>query len=53
LRRDRALIEFDAPLRDITPGQAVVMYNEDVVIGGGTIAHAVSAAEAEEVAATC
>lgn len=53
LRRDRALIEFDAPLRDITPGQAVVMYNEDVVIGGGTIAHAVSVAEAEEIAATC
>lgn len=30
-------IDFDEPQRAITPGQAVVMYDGDVVIGGGTI----------------
>jgi tRNA-specific 2-thiouridylase len=30
-------IHFDAPQRDITPGQAAVIYDGDVVIGGGLI----------------
>ena len=30
-------VVFDAPQRAITPGQAVVLYDGDVVIGGGTI----------------
>ncbi len=30
-------VKFDEPQRAITSGQAVVLYNEDVVIGGGTI----------------
>jgi tRNA-specific 2-thiouridylase len=33
----RAGVEFDAPLRDVTPGQAVVAYQGDVVLGGGII----------------
>ena len=32
-----ARVEFDEPQRAITPGQAVVLYNGDTVIGGGTI----------------
>ena len=33
----RATVEFDVPLRDITPGQAVVAYQGDTVLGGGII----------------
>ncbi|MCL2181387.1 MAG: tRNA 2-thiouridine(34) synthase MnmA [Treponema sp.] len=34
---DRLRIEFDSPQRAITGGQAAVMYDGDVVVGGGTI----------------
>ncbi len=34
---DRLHIEFDEPQRAITKGQAVVMYDGDVVVGGGRI----------------
>ena len=34
---DRAELEFDAPQTAITPGQAVVFYDGDVVVGGGWI----------------
>ncbi|MBQ3426842.1 MAG: tRNA 2-thiouridine(34) synthase MnmA [Clostridia bacterium] len=34
---DRLHVEFDEPQRAITGGQAVVLYDGDVVIGGGTI----------------
>jgi len=34
---DTLHIEFEKPQRAITPGQAVVMYDGDVVVGGGTI----------------
>ena len=37
LEDGRAVVEFDTPLRDITPGQAVVAYRGDVVLGGGII----------------
>jgi tRNA-specific 2-thiouridylase len=32
-----ARVEFDEPQRAITPGQAVVLYDGDAVVGGGTI----------------
>lgn len=34
---ERARVVFDQPLRDITPGQAVVFYNGEVCLGGGII----------------
>ncbi|MDR1617397.1 MAG: tRNA 2-thiouridine(34) synthase MnmA [Syntrophomonadaceae bacterium] len=37
LDADLIRVEFDQPQRAITKGQAVVLYDEDLVIGGGTI----------------
>jgi tRNA-specific 2-thiouridylase len=37
LENSRASVEFDAPVSAITPGQAVVLYDGDVVVGGGWI----------------
>lgn len=33
----RVQVRFEAPVRDLTPGQAAVFYDGDVVLGGGTI----------------
>jgi tRNA-specific 2-thiouridylase len=45
----RVRVDFVTPQRAITPGQAVVFYGEDEVLGGGTIASA-GAAAADEAA---
>ena len=36
---DQVLVTFKEPQRAITPGQAVVFYDGDYVVGGGTIIH--------------
>jgi tRNA-specific 2-thiouridylase len=35
----RARVCFDAPVRDLTPGQAAVFYDGDLVLGGGMISY--------------
>jgi len=35
--KDKLHIEFDSPQRAVTKGQAVVLYDNDIVVGGGTI----------------
>ena len=35
-----ARVKFDDPQRAVTPGQAVVLYDGDMVVGGGTITEA-------------
>ncbi|HWC19530.1 MAG TPA: tRNA 2-thiouridine(34) synthase MnmA [Terriglobales bacterium] len=37
MEHDRVQVTFDEPQRAITPGQAVVFYDDDVVVGGGWI----------------
>ena len=37
LSDSRVRVVFDDPQRAVTPGQAVVLYDGDIVLGGGTI----------------
>jgi tRNA-specific 2-thiouridylase len=37
MQEGRVKVEFEHPQSAITPGQAVVFYDGDVVVGGGTI----------------
>jgi tRNA-specific 2-thiouridylase len=36
-RAGEIVLEFDMPQRAVSPGQALVLYEEDSVLGGGTI----------------
>lgn len=37
LSANRVRVDFDEPMRDITPGQGAVVYNGDICLGGGII----------------
>lgn len=41
LAGDRCEVRFDRPQKAITPGQALVFYREDEVLGGGRIVHSI------------
>jgi tRNA-uridine 2-sulfurtransferase len=42
----RASVVFDEPVSAVTPGQVVALYQDDLVLGGGWIDHAIDVVEA-------
>lgn len=42
LDKNRLVVQFDTPVRAITPGQSVVLYDDNRVIGGAIIEKAIS-----------
>ncbi len=40
IKRDMAFVEFDTEVRAVSPGQSAVIYENDRLIGGGTISKA-------------
>lgn len=49
----RIRVRFDRPQQAVAPGQAVVLYAGELVLGGGWIDRSLSAAEADSRGATC
>ena len=47
LENNRARIQLHEPQRAVTPGQAAVIYDEDVVLGGGWICRSAATCHAE------
>jgi len=41
-RDGEMIVQFDQPQTAVTPGQAVVLYDDDVLLGGGWIESAMS-----------
>jgi len=46
---DEVRVVFDAPQRAVTPGQTIVFYDGDVVVGGGTIRGAANRGQGPDV----
>lgn len=42
IHKDSVRVEFDCPQRAVTPGQSVVFYKGDVVLGGGIIRESIN-----------